>query len=641
MDTHKTKCATYGIIHDGCDDVVVTLHGTCNDAPWKITRRMKRGSHQLTYEQQCDDTTWTNNTRTTLKLTQQDINAQLFNLAPSSTPGKRLHTFLLDTIIWNQHTSPGLMQASNADIKSCFSELTQASQWDALSSAMKMTQKNWSAKRQDLDKQLVGMRSRCLELRRCLAMERDSAKQWDLDKHARRCQLEKDLSIHRDASARAKDVLLDIVIPCDVSEKVQTLTMALGEMKFKYNAAASTVVRLQNTCKPSDASPGDMHARMETCKKQIQIQHSACVTHRTTLDILQCKLNAMTKDYAAWQTRTATPKCAACLQDISSCNRDFHDAQFKQQLVDLQGKMKEEHARLAKAEEEKNSLSERLADMKCRLAKAALWEDYSTACVKKADLDVKMKPLKESIAALKKKAQERLHYMKKQQQMKHRMDMADLSIENVQRQIHSLERSVNIHAQQITTLEERLTATQQDMDKHTTSMADMTHKEVIYGHLHKLFGKDGLPTALATSLIDELNTATSDIFQDMHPHKTLTIGYDMKGRLHKSIRSKTAGPIPLHLLSGGELRRLRLSGFLAFSELLLARKRVSMNIRIYDEPTQGMDNCGMAAFFTRISKSTVLSQYIISHRNYQTEFAFDRVLRIYHDNGSSRLQSCV
>jgi ABC-type cobalamin transport system ATPase subunit len=133
------------------------------------------------------------------------------------------------------------------------------------------------------------------------------------------------------------------------------------------------------------------------------------------------------------------------------------------------------------------------------------------------------------------------------------------------------------------------------------------------------FGKDGIQPALTQAVLQRVERLCAHYFGSLHSSaKAMTLDCQ---KYSKSIQ-EGEWCTPVNLLSGGELRRLQLASFLAFSQLTLEKANVSMDLRIFDEPCAPLDAAGHVAFLKQIKELYPRHKTIlISHADIPGAFA--------------------
>jgi hypothetical protein len=198
-------------------------------------------------------------------------------------------------------------------------------------------------------------------------------------------------------------------------------------------------------------------------------------------------------------------------------------------------------------------------------------------------------------------------------------------VQHLEKELRRIDTLRNPHAERSKSLQ--LQSTKSSTRLHELESEMKTHEKLFSSavKLCRHFGKDGIQPALTHAALQRIESLCASYFADLHSNeKALMLDAD---KYSKNIQVGEWST-PVNLLSGGELRRLQLASFMAFSHLTLEKANLSLDVRVFDEPCSPLDAAGHAAFLLQLkNRYPTHKSVLISHSNVPEKYA-DHLVKI-------------
>lgn len=640
LDGSKTVGATYALVHHGKEFCQVRLTGAVNGVGFRITRRVVKRKPILRFERQDLSMSWINETRTTMKLTQMDlINDGLMNLtSDGSEPAKMALSFLLRTIVWNQHGEAGPLEQGNGEVKRVLRSLVQADAWDRISQRQKELAKASKMEVAHARNEAIRHGSSACEAEKQFAVEAARGVAWETQQRALLSSLVTD-AVEAEKQLMERSAALDAVfVPTANPAELEAVVALVARLTCQIAAAD----RVLDAVLP-DPSPESPESTLTEIRAELEEQQPKLVAGKESQRADVSALAVARARYAdhrskVWRFEKVAEiaTCEHCSQAITADHRSSHMAAFEMQAVALVNAVHlAEHT-----VSQRNSLLTRL---NCKtttlLAMQRVVESRGRLAVAKQKKGTALASLvdaKSTLLTLRTRAFQWNEATLHRQRLQGAVAAAVQQSRYLEQQRHRQSGLSNPHCTDAlrSRIIEAQTSAASAAEEEAKASADMR----IHTALADLTGPNGIQNALSARLLATLESQTAESFAAMSAKEfDLRIQFNEKGKVVQTI-SHGANRMPMNLLSGGELRRLKLAAFLAFSDVALNHRRVKMNVRVLDEPLAGVDGEGVRSFIsTARTAFKPLTCFFISHRPYEAEFAFDSTLRIMCKDGASRI----
>jgi len=593
--------ASKAVVHHGCDFASVTLSGTRNGVAFVVSRRMssvEKVKHRLTLNIGGDD-----RTHSVLKQTQLSVNSNLFNLtaSPVKSPARSLRHFLLRTVMWNQHSVPRFADASAKDTKMELGWMIDASCWQKLSEDCKGNAAHLRGKIQalklDIEKQSITI----AHLEQNLHYEESSSSTWESNRTESlrdACRLFDAVLIKIDACATKQPRLQ--------SSNATALAAVLAEKRYLRRVQC---VEIKEETLPSLQELESAHSNMKVKMAKMQRLLASALERRARA---MERRSVSTRKLQNFRSRRGD-FCDQCQQRVPSEHRvrmvhkleqeqSEHDVRFKEfsaEHISLQKKHRRQTSFLCE-----NEKLQRLCNR--QLTARAGRAEYAKANARIDEIDA-MLPEMQVLAAVENDANIVF-------ENEHRRRAA-LRAEQIylERELARFRAMKNPHSTRSTKMKHSLSALAQSLQ---ISRDALQRNEAKFSSASKLahhFGKDGIQPVLTQAVLQRVESLCASYFRSLHStQKALTLDCQ---KYCKSIQ-EAEWCTPVNLLSGGELRRLQLASFLAFSQITMEKTNVCMDIRIFDEPCAPLDAAGHGAFLRQLKTLYPAHKTIlISHAN--------------------------
>jgi len=602
--------ASKAVVHHGCDFTSVTLTGSRNGIAFVVSRRMssiEKVKHRLTLNVGGND-----RTHSVLKQTQLCINSSLFNLtaSPVKSPGKALRHFLLRTVMWNQHSVPRFADASAKDTKMELGWMIDASSWQKLSEDCKGTavhlRDSIRGLKSDIEKRSLSIG----HLEQNLHYEKSSSSTWESDRG----------ESLRDAE-RLFAALQSQITACleqAKPQRVETAALAalLGEQRYLRGVKCIHIKEeTLPTLETLEQEQSDMKENMAKTRRQlgVALERRARAMERRSVS---------TRKLHNFRSRRGD-FCDQCQQRVPSEHRVRMMKKLQQEYGEHEVQFKEcsvEHTDLQKKQRRQSSFlceNEKLQKL-CHRQRTALagQDQYAKAQSRLLEID-KMLPGMRTLASKEQAAKDSFD--------KERKRRASLESERtyLTREIARFRSMKNPHATRAEDMSTRLAVLTQTLAAARAKLEEDEAEFFVASSLAKHFGKDGIQPVLTQAVLQRVECLCASYFGSLHStQKALMLDCQ---KYSKSIQ-EGEWATPVNLLSGGELRRLQLASFLAFSQVTLEKANVCMDVRIFDEPCAPLDSAGHAAFLQQIKALYPEHKAIlISHANTPENLADHRL----------------
>jgi len=626
----KHKPPSTALIHNGKTGMSVVLIGKMNDMSFRITRILRTAGgkrHTLVYETKgAEEEVWKNETRTTLKLTQQDVNMALFNLPK----GSNVQEFVLQTMLWCQHSDGGFVCQSPQETKASLARLTKAEAWAALGAEMKARSKEDKADAQRATVDAARKRALLDELVRSVATETEAGTRWDAT-HAERLA---SLTAQESAAQTAVEAAMSeaaAVVGTSQQQTIQRLNQSIGQLEQTIRGADQIMRRWPDVVAPTQTPTERASEALAAAADVTRLQHE-CNAARSAKAVARSRMQDAKNAALRFKSNTAAIQCTHCFQPIDASHRASHDRTMQDAITKAAQVLSD-----ASATHERHETS--LADAKSRVRACAdatttaeRWAQRQAAADDRREAVDKLQELRQRVSVLLVEEESHRASLTSVAAHKARLDSARTCLQRVLDERARVLASVNPSVERLRVLRTRVDATRSAASGDEAEATEAESLRARHQLLASVFS-DSVPNSIASSLMDDLRIRTNQILGHLHDDsKPFEFNYSDGLKLSK----QTAG-----VLSGGEHRRLALAAFLAFGRLALTSQSIELNVRIFDEPLVGVDLAGQTAFLNLLHRfrQTDQSFYVVSHNtSFHVVFKFDHMLRLVHDNDVS---SCV
>ena len=601
--------ASKAVVHHGCDFASVTLRGTRNGTPFSITRRMstvEKVKHRISMSIGGED-----RTHSVLKQTQLCINQTLFNLrtSPVKSPGKALRHFILRTIMWNQHTMPRFADASAKDTKTELGWLIDASEWQKLSDKCKGEVSHLRSEMRELKTDIGKDSVAIAHLEHNLYYEENSAASWEknreestTDSQRLLCTVEDKLMcckeqppLRTEAARALQQVLaekkyLELLKPCEVKRALPSIEQ-LEEKQAKMTQDRKKTMRLLSSALERRARAVERKSvsnrRLHNFRSRSgdfcdQCQQRVPIEHRERM------LRKMEKEHT-----TNTIAFQTCSNEYTKLQKQYK----------CQGSFLQENERLQKLRHR-------------QLAALVAVREYTKA-------RGRLKEIRLILPAMKAAADGEEKHNNNVRDAER--DIATLHTEQayLKRELDRFKNMNNPHSARVSELGRKVELISSRLRVARQILGEREATFFTVSNLTHHFGKDGIQPALTQAVLQRVENLCATYFGALHStQKAMTLDCQ---KYSKSIQEGEWNT-PVNLLSGGELRRLQIASFLAFSQLTLEKANVSMDLRIFDEPCAPLDAAGQVAFLKQIKELYPTHKSIlISHADIPENHADRRV----------------
>lgn len=151
-------------------------------------------------------------------------------------------------------------------------------------------------------------------------------------------------------------------------------------------------------------------------------------------------------------------------------------------------------------------------------------------------------------------------------------------------------------------------------------------------------------------LITEESIDDFNLFCNNNLHKLGLEGWGIENSIDKVLKNKkikkgfntlitsidNPNEVPLEVYSGGEIQRIKLALMLGLIDFL--NNIIKINIEVYDEPTQWLDDKGIEYLLNLLKeRSNSNCLYLIDHRNFKDSGYFDSVYEVLKINKESEI----
>lgn len=645
MEGGKSSGASVDLVHHGKEFLTVRLTGEVNGVGFRITRRVVKKKPSLTYETQEPTMTWTSHTRTTMKLTQSElINSELLNLPDDGTdPSKQASGFLLRTVVWNQHAAPGLLEQGNGQAKKVLRTLVQAEAWEALSQLQKDHAKGYKADAQRASDDKVRAEAAMTEAQDNIVREEERRKKWDAEQSKTLAGLAAEEANAKAALKEAEAKLASVVVPASCAKLLEKEVADSARLTHEI-AAADRAIRCSP---PFERELSDRKAPEELAAELLALELRA--TELTTqqsqasgqLAVARARLSEWRMKLVRFEKGTAKPECDHCSQPITAGHRESHVATFRTRIQSYESESSEASAVVRECTAQRARLTQRRTVILALQCTAVQRGKVAEARETKAAAIASLTETQARLGALRATEESRNTLANDRRQCATTVHQAGPRVTYLSQQLNRQATLVNPSILRLEAFQARRTTTSASLLQATQDVDEATALKECHATLATLMGKDGVPNQLCLRMLRILEETAGTFFESMSSDMMgFSMGFDDKGKLEKKVTMGSGERLALNLLSGGELRRLQLAGFLAYSDVALRHRRLRINLRVLDEPMQGIDGVGMRAFLTAVKRSFVSKHVLlISHRPYETSFAFDSVVKIRCVNGVSTISN--
>lgn len=238
---------------------------------------------------------------------------------------------------------------------------------------------------------------------------------------------------------------------------------------------------------------------------------------------------------------------------------------------------------------------------------------------------------------------------------------ADAQVSNARREAALLDKDLDRIEDEAQDLEEAQNPHAAALEKETTARRrDLDRLDAVRSELIRLYEEQGLLRnwsrwfkEIRLELLDEAMTqleieVNSSLAELGLPDWEVQFASDRetaKGALTKGftvgvISPVTPKPVPWEVWSGGEAQRLRLAGEMGLRDLIRARTGATINLEVWDEPTEGMSPSGVTDLLECLRRRSAregLQVWLVDH-HVMGASSFDGVLFIRRDAEGSHLE---
>ena len=513
---------------------------------------------------------------------------------------------LFNYILFMSQFSDQFIHATSTDKLNLFTTILELEKWDEYSNIAKEKVSNIEKDIQDslinksrLDGKLESLKNSNFD---------KEIKQFDIDKNNQTKELNSDKK--------------------RIEKQIKTDNIKLEKLTYEYNE----LVEKYNSIETNEDEINDVIEELNDITKFIIENESDLKSLKHDINYLSNRIEDLNKEYAAevnnLQSNTDTT-CVTCGQKIT---KNCIDDQIKTLKIKLDAKVKSLTTKLKENKEEYSDLN----------------RDLNQTKEEKSDIESRLKSLKE---------QDKDNQIKLQD-INNQVDNKNNQIGNLNRDIKDNERELSYINKQLNDLfnksnpylnkqnqvNQEIENLKDEYEELLDKIDDLEIKKSNNDFWRQAFKE--IKLHITEESIKEFNFFCND-----NLNKLDLIGWEIENSIDKVLKSgkikkgfttviktpENDKEMPLAVYSGGEHQRIKLAVVFALIDFL--NSRISINIEVYDEPTQWLNDQGIDKLLDILEgRAQHKGVYIIDHRDFKSKGCFDNVYDIIKTNNGSKIE---